>query len=215
LEVNEKKLRHVLSGGKEDDKVWKMLDAELKTNLDELEAAYEMVLTSNQPKVLPEEVSRDLEKLSSYSVTWRDGRSERLITEDQLVRLAIPKGSLSEEERKEIQSHVSHSFKFLSRIPWTRELRRVPEIAHAHHEKLDGSGYPLGIKSELIPLPSKIMTVADIFDALVARDRPYKKAIPVAKALDILGYEVKDGKLEPELVQLFIDTKTYELTLDH
>jgi HD-GYP domain-containing protein (c-di-GMP phosphodiesterase class II) len=126
--------------------------------------------------------------------------------------LTIPKGSLDPEERVQIESHVIHSFRFLSQIPWTKELKRIPEIAKAHHEKLDGTGYPYHMKSEEIPFQSKMMTISDIFDALTARDRPYKRAVPVERALDIIGQEVKSQLLDPVLFQLFLEAKIFQLT---
>ena len=113
-----------------------------------------------------------------------------------MAALSIRKGSLSEKERREIESHVTHTFTFLSEIPWTGEFRRVPEIAYAHHEKLDGTGYPRRLKAAEIPLQSRMMAISDIFDALVAWDRPYKKAVPVERALDILRDEAGTGKLD-------------------
>lgn len=103
-----------------------------------------------------------------------------------------------------------HTFQFLTQIPWTKELRRVPEIARAHHEKLNGSGYPYGMRAEDIPIQSKIMTISDIYDALTAADRPYKKAVPLDRALDILHYEKMAGAIDGELLTLFIDAKVYQ-----
>src|SRR5262249_4669559 len=109
------------------------------------------------------------------------------------------------------ESHVSHTFQFLSNIPWTRELRQVPGIAYAHHEKLNRSGYPRGIGADEIPLESKMMTISDIFDALTAKDRPYKRAMPAARALDILASEVKDGKVDGDLFRLFVEGRIFDL----
>ncbi|MGH9805490.1 MAG: HD-GYP domain-containing protein, partial [Candidatus Acidiferrales bacterium] len=100
---------------------------------------------------------------------------------------------------------------FLAQIPWTKEIKDIPAIARAHHEKLDGSGYPYKLKSDQIPPQAKMMTISDIFDALSASDRPYKKAVPIERALNILGMEVKHGQLDPVLFQLFVDAKIYEL----
>ena len=141
-----------------------------------------------------------------------DGVNRPYITANELEALSIRRGSLSEQERVEIESHVTHTFQFLSQIPWTGEFARVPEIAFAHHEKLDGTGYPRRLKAADIPLQSRMMTISDIFDALVAWDRPYKKAVPVEKALDILHDEAKQGKLDVDLLQVFIEAKVYELT---
>ena len=106
--------------------------------------------------------------------------------------LSIRKGSLTEEERNEINEHVKHTYEFLKTLPWTSEFRKVPEIAWAHHEKLDGSGYPRKLVGrENIPVQSRMMTISDIYDALTAIDRPYKKSVPVERALDILVDEAK------------------------
>ena len=90
----------------------------------------------------------------------------------------IPKGTLSREEHLEIESHVTHTYKFLSQIPWTADLKQVPLIAYAHHEKLDGTGYPRSLVPVKIPLPSQIMTICDIYDALTAADRPTRRPFP-------------------------------------
>jgi HD-GYP domain-containing protein (c-di-GMP phosphodiesterase class II) len=100
----------------------------------------------------------------------------------------------------------------LSQIPWTKELRNIPLIAKAHHEKLDGTGYPYRMKSEEIPFQAKMMTISDIYDALTARDRPYKRAVPLERALDIIGQEVKSQLLDPVLFQLFVEAKIFQIT---
>jgi HD-GYP domain-containing protein (c-di-GMP phosphodiesterase class II) len=126
--------------------------------------------------------------------------------------LSITKGSLNSDERLQIESHVIHSFRFLEQIPWTKELKRIPDIARAHHEKLNGSGYPYKMKSDEIPFQAKMMTISDIYDALTARDRPYKRAVPVDRALNIIGDEVKSELLDPVLFDLFVNAKIYQLT---
>ena len=113
-------------------------------------------------------------------------------------------------ERGEIESHVTHTFNFLQKIPWTKDLRGVPNIAYAHHEKVNGRGYPRRLAATDIPIQSRMMTVSDIYDALTANDRPYKRAISTERALDILHMEVNDGFLDPELVELFVAAKVYE-----
>ncbi len=105
---------------------------------------------------------------------------------------------------------MSHTFDFLRRIPWTKGLSSIPDIARGHHEKLNGTGYPRRVRGEAIPLQTRMMTIADIFDALTAQDRPYKRALPVTRALDIMGDEVKTGQLDADLFQLFIEAKLWE-----
>jgi HD-GYP domain-containing protein (c-di-GMP phosphodiesterase class II) len=109
----------------------------------------------------------------------------------------------------EIQNHVTHTYRFLSMIPWTKTLKNVPIIAYGHHETLDGTGYPRRIHGEAIPMQTRMMTICDIYDALTAGDRPYKAAVPAVQALDILRADVKQGKLDPHLFELFVDAKVY------
>ena len=110
-----------------------------------------------------------------------------------------------------IQSHVVYTKEFLSTLPWPPELAAVPQIAGAHHERLDGSGYPLGLVGEQIPLASRVMAVCDIYDALTAMDRPYKKAMSQDVAFSILYDEAKRGLLDTNLVDIFIASGSYGL----
>lgn len=180
----------------------------------ELDRFREVILRANEPTVLPEGDFSALREIASFVFQDREGKERVVLELEEASVLSIRKGSLSEQERREIESHVTHTWQFLKQIPWTRELRDIPNIAYGHHEKLNGKGYPRGIPEPVIPIQSKIMTVSDIFDALSAADRPYKKAVPVEKALDILKLEVKDGFLDPNLVDLFIEAKVFEKTLD-
>jgi HD-GYP domain-containing protein (c-di-GMP phosphodiesterase class II) len=132
-----------------------------------------------------------------------------VILPEEVAYLSIPKGSLTERERREIESHVTQTFRFLSKIPWTDDLSRVPDWAYAHHEKLDGSGYPRKLAAEAIPIAVRSITISDIYDALAARDRPYKRAVPNDRALDILRSEAKRGAIDAQLLELFIGEKVY------
>jgi HD-GYP domain-containing protein (c-di-GMP phosphodiesterase class II) len=105
---------------------------------------------------------------------------------------------------------VRHTFEFLRQIPWGQRLRRAPEIAGMHHEYMDGSGYPRGAAAAAIPIQARMMTVADIFDALTAADRPYKKAVPVEMALDILHAEARAGKLDRVVLDVFVGARVYD-----
>lgn len=200
-------------GGPDAPRKLEELDRQLAAGLADLEQTLEVILRSNEPTVLPEGDFSALQKILGYSFTDRHGDCHSLLEPEEVSVLSIRKGSLSEDERLQIESHVTHTYNFLKQIPWTPELRGVPDIAYGHHEKLNGRGYPRQITGEAIPVQSKIMTVPDIFDALSAADRPYKKAVPVEKALDILQLEAGDGLLDRNLVDLFIDAKVYEKTL--
>ena len=104
-----------------------------------------------------------------------------------------------------------HTFNFLQQIPWTNEISQIPEIARLHHEKLNGAGYPYKLSAPEIPVQTRIMTISDIFDALAAGDRPYKKGVSVEKALEILDLAVKDGELDPHLFELFKAARVFDL----
>lgn len=171
-----------------------------------------VVLSSNEPTVLAEGDFAALEEFARLEFLDIDGQAKPYLAAEERKHLSIRKGSLDERERLEIESHVSHTFDFLRKIPWTKGLAQVPDIARGHHEKLDGTGYPRRVRGEAIPLQTRMMTIADIFDALTAQDRPYKRAMPATRALDILAAEVKQGQLDAELFQIFVDAKAYEAT---
>jgi response regulator RpfG family c-di-GMP phosphodiesterase len=186
---------------------------DLTTELSLLGDFEEMVMRANEPSVLEEGVAAELREIRDYAYRELDGTLNGLITDADLLALSVRRGSLTPEERREIQSHVTHTREFLSVLPWPPELAAVPEIAGAHHEKLDGSGYPEGLAGEQIPLASRVMTVCDIYDALTAMDRPYKKAMPIERALNILEDEASQGLLDTDMVQVFIESRVYEQTL--
>ncbi|HEU4383946.1 MAG TPA: HD domain-containing phosphohydrolase [Anaeromyxobacteraceae bacterium] len=171
----------------------------------ELDAFWEVVAACNRPTVLPEGSFERLGEMGGRTFVDPSGTERPYLTSEELAWLSIPQGSLSDGERHEIESHVTHTFNFLSRIPWTRALRRVPDIARGHHEKLDGGGYPRGVPASAIPLETRIMTIADIFDALTASDRPYKRAVLPERALEILGAEARAGALDRDLLGVFVE----------
>jgi len=186
------------------------LEAEHARELTELERFMKAVLHANEPTVLP--ATRFEELLDLARRTYQDlaGAARPYLTDDEVRYLTIPKGSLDEAERLEIESHVNHTYNFLKEIPWTRELQHIPLIAYGHHEKLDGGGYPRGVTGEAIPIQTRMMTISDIYDALTAADRPYKPAVARARALDIMDDEVRAGQLDRELFRLFVDAKVFE-----
>jgi HD-GYP domain-containing protein (c-di-GMP phosphodiesterase class II) len=213
LEGYRKKLDHVLLNGTQNyQQFFSLVDGEQLHELQSLDEFLEDVLKADEPSVLPVKISEKLVEIAGWTFDDPTGPSEPLLTPEELKLLSITKGSLNSDERMQIESHVIHSFRFLSQIPWTKELKRIPEIARAHHEKLDGSGYPYHMKSDDIPFQSKMMTISDIFDALTASDRPYKSAVPVERALTIIGDEVKSQLLDPVLFNVFVDAKLYQLT---
>ncbi len=133
-----------------------------------------------------------------------DGNSLMILSPKERENLSIKRGSLNNEERKEIESHVLHTYNFVSKIPWPTEFKNIPKIAIMHHEKIDGTGYPYGIKGADIPIQARMMAVADIYDALTASDRPYKKAMTHERAMQILEMEANANKIDKELFDMFI-----------
>ncbi len=213
LERMRKKMEYLLARGNQNyQEPFAVIDEEHGKELAKLDEFLDQIKVANKPTVLPEKVSEKLVEIARWSFEDPSGPTEPLLTPEEFQFLSIRKGSLDPEERIQINSHVIHSFNFLRQIPWTKELKNIPSIVRAHHEKLDGSGYPYGMKGDAIPFQTKMMTISDIFDALTARDRPYKKAVPVERALDIIGDEVKSQLLDPVLFHLFVEAKIFQMT---
>jgi 3',5'-cyclic-nucleotide phosphodiesterase len=177
-----------------------------RRRVDEMELT---VMDANQPRVLHRDRKEALWEVATCRYVDADGTARPFLESDEIRRLAMPTGSLDPEERAHVESHVSHTIAFLRRIPWTDDLRGVPEIAGAHHEKLDGSGYPFGLRGESISLAARILTLADMFDALVAGDRPYKPGLPPERALQVLEAEARAGKLDAGLFALLVESAVW------
>jgi len=213
LECTRRKLNFLLESSRSTARsFFATLDAAERKELKRLDEFLALVLAANEPSHHLTDVPRKLAGISASPSAGSTSEAVPLLRPDEIRLLSIPRGTLDDQERAEIESHVGHSVRFLSQIPWTHELRHIPDIAKAHHEKLDGSGYPDHAKADRIPYQARIMTIADIFDALTAADRPYKRAVSVESALDILARETESKQLDPALFQLFTDAKVYELT---
>lgn len=207
-EVLGRKLAAVTRGAPEDELAG--FDQELVARRADIEDAWKTVEGANEPTVLAAGDFKRIEELGRQAYARLDGEMDTLLSAREVQSLSVMRGSLTNEEFNEIRSHVSHTYRFLSQIPWGKTFSRVALIAGAHHERLNGTGYPNRLRAEEIPLQSKLMTISDIFDALTASDRPYKRAVPVEKALHILSLEVKDGHVDPELVRIFTESRAWE-----
>lgn len=185
----------------------------LAHRIDQLDAHFQLVGTCNRPTVLPGGHFENLALLPHVHFNGPGGVQRPLLTNEEVLILSIPKGTLTSEERVEIESHVSHTYRFLTQIPWTRDLRRVPEIAYGHHEKLNGSGYPRGLPGSEVAVEARMMAIADIYDALTASDRPYKKAVPHGVAVRILRDEVACGHLDADLLETFVQASVPQTVL--
>ncbi len=138
-----------------------------------------------------------------------DGRRQPLLTDDEIRCLSVRSGTLTDEERGVVNNHAAITYKILSQLPFPKKLRHVPAYAAAHHEKINGSGYPLGLEGDQIPLQSRILALADIFEALTAKDRPYKKGKTLSEAIAIMEVMAKNNEIDPELFRFFMDERIH------
>jgi len=209
----QKKLGLALTLGPGCEQELAALDEELQRRLAEVDEEFSFILEANKPTVLPQGAFERIQEIATNTFVDADGAKVPFLTTKEAENLSIGKGSLNLQERLEIESHVTHSFRFLRQIPWTKDLRRIPTIAYAHHEKMTGRGYPNALRGDDIPFQAKMMAICDVYDALTASDRAYKRALPPERALDILGMEVKDANLDTELVRIFAEGKVWALTV--
>lgn len=175
-----------------------------------LQSEIEFLQKLNKAGFLPPEDEARLNEITARSFVDVDGSPSPMIDEYEYKNLSIKRGNLTDEEWKEMRSHVVRTRTIVKNIPFTKGLLNVADIAAGHHEMIDGSGYPLGIKGEDLPLQARIMAVADIYDALTAADRPYKKAFPFEKAIAILREDAQKGRLDTRVVEFMINNKLYE-----
>lgn len=155
-----------------------------------------------------EDVER-VRRIAQYR--WRDvaGHEAAFLTDDELENLTIRAGTLTDEERKIINHHIVATIRMLESLPWPRHLTRVPEYAGGHHERMDGKGYPRGLKREQMSVQARCMGIADIFEALTAKDRPYKKGKSLSESLQILGRMKENGHVDPDLFDVFVRKGVY------
>ncbi|MBM4371322.1 MAG: GAF domain-containing protein [Deltaproteobacteria bacterium] len=213
-QASQEKVRLLCESGPGAGAMVAAVDAKLAEDLAALERYRLAVEEANIPRVLPEEAAGILQEIARKAFMAPDGTEHPYLTEEELHFLSIKKGNLDPAERKQIEDHVVHSYDFLENIPWTEELSRIAEIVRGHHEKLNGKGYPDGVGADQLSLETRIMTVCDIFDALTASDRPYKKALPTDKALAILRMEADEGALDRDVVELFCSSGVYKEVLE-
>jgi HD-GYP domain-containing protein (c-di-GMP phosphodiesterase class II) len=210
-ETLQSKIDCLLEKGREEFlKSLSSFDRKLADAVRELDGYFQSIQEANEPTVMPGGDFEQLAKIAQVHYLEAEGANKPLLTENEVRLLSIRQGSLDDDERRQIEAHVLHTFNFLQQIPWTNEISQIPEIARLHHEKLNGAGYPYKLSAPEIPVQTRIMTIADIFDALAAGDRPYKKGVSIERALEILALAVQDGELDPDLFELFKNARVYE-----
>jgi len=176
----------------------------------QLQSDIEFLTKLNTAGFLPPEDEARLKAITARNYQDIDGKVYPMIDDYELKNLGIIRGNLTDDEWKEMRSHVVKTRTIVKNIPFTKGLKNVADIAAGHHEMVDGSGYPLGIKGDQLPLQARIMAVADIYDALTASDRPYKKAIPFDRSIAILRDDAAKGRLDTRVVEFMIENKLYE-----
>jgi HD-GYP domain-containing protein (c-di-GMP phosphodiesterase class II) len=157
----------------------------------------------------PEEQERVRQIGTGYNWTDVAGGTVDFLTHDEIKNLTISRGTLTHEERETINHHIVATIKMLEALPWPKHLRNVPEYAGGHHERMDGKGYPRGLKREQMSVQARVMGIADIFEALTAKDRPYKRGKTLTESLNILGRFKLNGHIDPDLFDVFVRRKVY------
>ena len=209
LEGQEAKIK-ILQNGSSPEKL-NSIEKETLEKLMEIEEIQRFINKCNEPgEFLDDEILVRLKEVSEKTYIDDAGEQQPFLTADELVNLSIRRGSITEKERQKMQGHAAVTLKMLKQIPFTKKLKNIPDFAGAHHEFLNGKGYPLGLKGDEISFEGRLMAVTDIAEALTASDRPYKKAMPLETVYRILRSMVEGGELDPNLVELFIEKEVYK-----
>ena len=212
LEGQEAKIK-ILQNGSSPEKL-NSIEKETLEKLMEIEEIQRFINKCNEPgEFLDDEILVRLKEVSEKTYIDDAGEQQPFLTADELVNLSIRRGSITEKERQKMQGHAAVTLKMLKQIPFTKKLKNIPDFAGAHHEFLNGKGYPLGLKGDEISFEGRLMAVTDIAEALTASDRPYKKAMPLETVYRILRSMVEGGELDPNLVELFIEKEVYKIYL--
>jgi HD-GYP domain-containing protein (c-di-GMP phosphodiesterase class II) len=158
---------------------------------------------------MSDENVQHVQRIAKYR--WRDlsGHEADFLTEEEVKNLTIRAGTLTDDERKVINHHIVATIKMLEALPWPKHLTNVPEYAGGHHERMDGKGYPRGLTREQMSVQARCMGIADIFEALTAKDRPYKKGKTLSESLEILGRMKLNHHIDPDLFDVFVRRKVY------
>ena len=207
IRVLKQKLKAKEKGKRVDEKI---LNKVLAAELEQLERDREFLNVCNFGSESMAKADQErVERIGSYEWVDNDGDKVNFLSEEEIYNLNIKKGTLTPEEREIINYHIVATIKMLESLPYPKNLRRVPEFACGHHEKMDGSGYPRGLTREEMSVQARVMGIADIFEALTAEDRPYKHAMPISEALQILGRMKLNNHIDPDLFDVFIRKKVY------
>ncbi len=209
LEATQTQLK-LIRDGETPEKIKKLEDTTAKA-IQELKEIRKFINKCNEPsEFLEDEYFERLQEIAQKTYKDEYGNEQPFLTPDELKNLSIRKGSINEQERQIMKNHAQITLDMLAKIPFTKKLKNIPNFAGAHHECINGLGYPLGLQGEEIPFEGKLMAVTDIAEALTAKDRPYKKAMPLKQVYKILRKMVDNNELDRDLVEFFINEKIYE-----
>jgi HD-GYP domain-containing protein (c-di-GMP phosphodiesterase class II) len=187
------------------------IDLQLQSTLTEIDADCEFVKTINRggEAMRDEDIQRVRDLSTKYQWRVGEGALQPFLTDDELENLSIRAGTLTAQEREIINYHIVATNKMLEQLPWPKHLKNVPEYAGGHHERMDGKGYPKGLKREEMSLQARIMGIADIFEALTAKDRPYKQGMKLSQAMQIMNKFKSGGHIDPDLFDIFAQSGVY------
>jgi len=187
------------------------IDQSVRDGLRQIDSDREFLRHCNVGGELMPPEARERANRIGTGYKWIDvsGGTADFLTQDEIKNLTIPRGTLTTEERETINHHIVATIKMLEALPWPRHLRNVPEYAGGHHERMDGKGYPRGLNREQMSVQARVMGIADIFEALTARDRPYKRGKTLSESLKILGNFRLNGHVDPDLFDVFVRKKVY------
>jgi HD-GYP domain-containing protein (c-di-GMP phosphodiesterase class II) len=194
-----------------DSRAEAMLEEDLVRHLRQIDADREFLRQANIGSELMTPEAQDRVRRIGTGYRWMDvdGKPANFLTDDELENLNIRAGTLTQKERETINYHIVATIKMLEQLPWPKHLKNVPEYAGGHHERMDGKGYPKGLTREQMSVQARVMGIADIFEALTARDRPYKRGKTLSESLEILGNFKVNGHIDPDLFDVFVRQKVY------
>ena len=194
---------------KQKNEKFKQIKSEYQKSIRQLKKDLSFVKESNiGGEFMSDDKKQRINEISNYK--WKpNGKMQNFLSENEVYNLTIPRGTLTPEERQVINDHIVITINMLDELPYPKHLKNIPEFAGGHHEKLDGTGYPKGLTKNEMSIQARIMAIADIFEALTARDRPYKKGKTLSQAMRILGFMKDDAHIDADLFDIFVKKKIY------
>ena len=205
------RIRYLEALASADEMHKEQLEADYNQQISQLEDDQAFLRMANiGGEFISEERKQRISDIAKHQWTDSDGRQRDLLNDNEIYNLHIARGTLTDEERDIINGHMAATIKMLEALPYPDHLNKVPEYAGGHHEKMDGTGYPKGLTREQMSIPARIMGIADIFEAITAPDRPYRKGNTLTEALDLLGTFKMNDHIDPDLFDVFIREKVYE-----